>query len=301
MELLITGAWQDAKNHIIELEERGHRVHFLQYEKEGLPCSPNQIEGVICNGLFLYHEISEFTRLRYIQLTSAGYDRAPMEYIKGHSIEIYNAQGVYSVPMAEYVIAGVLYIYKKQDGFRENQKLHKWEKQRDLLELYGKTVCILGCGSVGIECAKRFKAFGCNVIGVNRTVSQKEHFDFIVAMNHLNEMLNKADVIVLALPLANDTYHLLNVERFAFIKKGAIIVNVARGAVVDTKALELCIDHIGGAVLDVFEEEPLPTNSLLWDRNNIIITPHNSYVGEESGKRLSECVLRNLERASNFE
>ena len=101
MELLVTGAFSGAKQHIRELEEKGHRVHFLQFEKDELPCPPDQIEGVICNGLFLFHAIEKFTRLRFIQLTSAGYDRVPMEYVKANGIQIYNARGVYSIPMAE--------------------------------------------------------------------------------------------------------------------------------------------------------------------------------------------------------
>ena len=149
MNILITGAWQDAQQHIAEIENMGHEVCFMQYEKDELPYEYGWVEGVICNGLFLYHEIEKFINLKYIQLTSAGYDRVPMDYVKKHGIEAHNAKGVYSIPMAEFAIAGVLELYKQRAFFRENQKVHKWEKHRGLLELYGKKVCIVGCGSVG--------------------------------------------------------------------------------------------------------------------------------------------------------
>lgn len=93
MNLLITGAWSDALQHIKEIENMGHSVFFLQYEKDKLPCDYQEVDGVICNGLFLYHRIEEFTNLKYIQLTSAGFDRVPIDYIQKHKIVINNARG----------------------------------------------------------------------------------------------------------------------------------------------------------------------------------------------------------------
>ena len=138
MNLLITGAWNDAKDHFDELEKLGHHIEFLQFEKEALPCPYEWVEGVICNGLFLFHAIEKFANLKYIQLTSAGFDRVPMEYVEEHQIEIHNARGVYSIPMAEFALFGVLELYKQGRFFMENQKQHRWEKHRELLELNEK-------------------------------------------------------------------------------------------------------------------------------------------------------------------
>lgn len=154
MNLLVTGAWGQAMNYMQHLEKIGCKVSFLHHEKDDLPCDAAWVEGIVGNGIFLSHPIQNFTNLRYVQLTSAGYDRVPMDYVKGHGITICNARGVYSVPMAEYAVAGVLSLYKNQKFFFENQKKHNWEKRRDLKEMSGQTVCILGCGSVGTECAK---------------------------------------------------------------------------------------------------------------------------------------------------
>ena len=295
MNMLITGAWNQASDYISEIEKQGHKVKFMQFEKDELPCPYEWVEGVVCNGLFLNHEIEKFTNLKYIQLTSAGFDRVPMDYVKEHNIEIHNARGVYSIPMAEFAIAGVLQLYKQMEYFRENQKKHEWNKHRGLIELYGKTVCILGCGSVGTECAKRFSAFGCKVVGVDLYPREDENYAKMYHLNDLNEVLPQADVLILTLPLTDETNHLMNTDRFVLLKDGAVLVNIARGAVVDTDALIENLDKLGGAVLDVFEQEPLEQDSLLWDSEKVIVTPHNSFVGDGNGKRLSEVILENME------
>ena len=294
MRLLITGAWSDAKAHIPELEALGHEIAFMQQEKDALPCDPAWVEGVIGNGLFLHHLIESFPNLCYIQLTSAGFDRVPMDYVKAHGIEIHSARGVYSIPMAEFAVAGVLQLYKQSRFFYENQKARRWEKRRDLMELSGKTVLILGCGSVGTECAKRFKAFGCTVVGLNRTARENPAFDEIRPLDKLNSALPEADVLILTLGLSKDTRHLMNAERLALLKPGAVLVNIARGALIDTAALTAALPKLTGAVLDVFEEEPLPTSSPLWDAENVLLTPHNSFVGEGNGARLARAIIVQL-------
>ena len=143
MNLLITGAWQEAADYIPILEKQGHSIHFLKFETDALPCYPAWVEGIIGNGIFLSHHIEAFPNLRYIQLTSAGFDRVPLDYVKEQRITIYNARGVYSIPMAEMAIAGVLQIFKDMTSFYENQKNHLWKKNRKLMELAGKTVAII--------------------------------------------------------------------------------------------------------------------------------------------------------------
>lgn len=294
MNLLITGAWAQAKENIAALEAMGHCVQFMQYEQDNLPCGYDWVEGVVCNGLFLRHPIECFPNLRYIQLTSAGFDRVPMDYVQQHGIEIHNARGVYSVPMAEFAVAGVLHLYKKMQFFAENQQAHRWEKHRGLMELSGKTVCIVGCGSVGTECAKRFRAFGCSVVGVNRTVREDGNYQRIVGMDNLDAELPNADIVILTLPLTAQTRHQMNRERLNLLKKTAILVNIARGAIIDTEAMLKTLPNLGGAVLDVFEEEPLSENSPLWDMENVILTPHNSFVGDGNGERLNSVIIEKL-------
>lgn len=294
MHLLITGAWQNAQEHIAGIEALGHEIVFMPWERDALPCDPAWVEGVICNGLFLHHPIERFPNLRYIQLTSAGFDRVDLDYVRAHGIEIHNARGVYSIPMAEFAVAGVLQVYKQSRFFYENQKLHKWEKHRGLLELYGKSVLIVGCGDVGTECAKRFGAFGCRVLGVNRTMKSNPFFEAIRPLAELDILLPEADVVVLTIGLSDETRHLMNAERLSLMKPGAVLVNLARGGLIDTAALVNALPKLAGAVLDVLEEEPLPETSPLWAAENVLLTPHNSFVGEENGARLARVIIESI-------
>lgn len=294
MNLLITGAWLKAKDFIEEIEKKGHHIAYQQYEHEKLCVEYDWVEGIIGNGIFMSHPIEKFINLKFIQLTSAGYDRVPMEYVQKHNIKIYNARGVYSIPMAEFAVAGVLQLYKQARFFSENQKKHQWIKNRELFELNEKTVCIIGCGSVGTECAKRFAAFGCRIIGIDRYPREDEYYEEMMPLCVLNEVLSKTDILILTLPLTDETRYLMNIQRFNHLKEGAVFVNIARGGVVDTDALIQNLNRLGGAILDVFEEEPLNKHSLLWDMQNVIITPHNSFIGDSNQKRLKKVIFENL-------
>lgn len=297
MNLLITGAWQEAKEYIEKIDKCGHQVQFLQFEKDVLPCDYEWVEGIIGNGIFLTHPIERFKNLKYIQLTSAGFDRVPMDYVREHNVKINNAKGVYSAPMAEYAAAGVLSLYKSQMFFIEKQREKKWEKKRDLKELGNQKVCILGCGSVGVECAKRFEAFDCTVWGIDIVVREIKHFSCVYPLNDAKEVLSKSDIVIITLPLTNETYHMFNKDMFDAMKPGAIVVNIARGALIDTNELIIALnDKLGGAVLDVFEEEPLNEDSPLWDMKNVVITPHNSFVGSGNNRRMSNVIMKNLEK-----
>ena len=301
MNILITGAWSDAKKQIGQIEAMGHCTAFLQNEADALPCDPAWVEGVICNGLFLHHPIETFPKLRFIQLTSAGLDRVPMDYVQSRGIEIHSARGVYSAPMAEFAVCGVLQVYKQAAFFRENRNKHLWEKRRDLRELTGKTVVIVGCGSVGTECARRFRAFGCRVIGVDLYPRRDASFDEILPLTALDATLPAADVLVLTVPLTDETRGLINAPRLAAIKSDAVLVNISRGAVVDEAALTVHLQthHDFAAVLDVFEQEPLPETSPLWALPNVLLTPHNSFVGSENSARLLQTILSSLPAAES--
>lgn len=295
MKLLVTGALQNARDVIPQLEKMGHTVFFLQMEKDEMPVPYDEVEGVICNGLFLHHSIEKFTALKYIQLTSAGTDRVPVEYINQHGITLNTARGVYSIPMAEFALCGVLQLYKQSKFFYKNQAAHSFEKHRGVIELSGKKVGIVGCGSVGSECAKRFSAFGCKVLGFDAFDMSNSLFDEIYNVSGLEEKLSSLDIVVLTLPLTDKTYHLFGEKLFTCMKQGSVLVNIARGAVVDTDALITALEtRLSGAVLDVFENEPLEKESTLWDMENVIITPHNSFVSENNALRLKELIIANL-------
>ena len=285
MNVLVTGAFQLNSEELAALEAAGHRV-FVHPDERTPVEQPERYEAVVCNGLFLHNSIERFTNLRLIQLTSAGLDRVPLDYIRAHGIELHNAAGVYSVPMAEFAVCGILQMYKQSRFFAADQAQHKWEKHRGLLELSGKRVCILGCGDVGREIAKRLKAFGCRITGVNRTVRVLPDFDEVLPLDKLADTAAVCDILICCIALTPETCGIVGKEFFDFLPAGAIFVNIARGALADDASLTAWLQSGGHAVLDVFEEEPLPENSPLWDMENVILTPHNSFVGDGNRVRL---------------
>lgn len=293
MNVLVTGAFQLNSGEREQLEAAGHKV-FTHPDERALVEHPERYEAVVCNGLFLYNPIERFTNLRLIQLTSAGLDRVPLDYIRAHGIELHNATGVYSVPMAEFAVCGILQMYKQSRFFAENQTQHKWEKHRGLLELSDKRVCILGCGDVGHEIAKRLKAFACRIIGVNRTVRALPDFDEVLPLDKLPDAAAVCDILICCIALTPETRGIVSKEVFDRLPTDAIFVNVARGALADETALTVWLQNGGHAVLDVFEEEPLPETRPLWDMENVILTPHNSFVGDGNRARLWETIKEGL-------
>ncbi len=295
MNILVTGAWNCTEEQLNMLTILGHQVIKQPLESAPLTVNYEYVEAVICNNLFLYHPIERFTKLRYIQLTSAGFDRVPLSYIRKKGITIYNASGVYSIPMAEFAIGGVLQLYKQYHYFHQQQMQMLWEKRRDLLELTGKTVCVIGCGSVGSVCAKRFAGFDCRIIGVDVSTVKNGLFEVVYSVEDLDLALLQSDIVILTVPLVEETKHLMNVQRFEKMKEKSVLVNIARGEIVDTKALINALEtKLLGAVLDVFEQEPLHADSPLWKMKNVIVSPHNSFVGEGNHERLFEVVIKNL-------
>lgn len=296
MKLLMTGAFNCTAEQKLNIEKLGCEVMFQQMENEPLSQEVYEAEAIICNGLFLYNDLDKFPNLKFVQLTSAGLDRVPVERMKEKGITLCNARGVYSTPMAEWALTGVLTLYKHTNAFYNNQQNHKWVKDRNVKELSGSTICIVGCGSVGTECAKMFKPFASEIIAVDIVKPASDLFDNYYAINNVAEAVQNADVVILTLPLTTETKNMFNKELLSQFKNDAILVNIARGAVVNETDLinSLKNGKLGGAVLDVFETEPLDEKSELWDFQNVVITPHNSFVSPKNNERLYNVVYNNL-------
>lgn len=295
MEILVTGAFNYSAQQRQILEKLGEKLLYLQDEKGTINFDITNVEYVICNGLFLWHDIKQFKNLKYIQLTSAGMDRIPMDYIKQHNITVFNARGVYSIPIAEWTILKILEIYKKSRKFYELQKIHKWEKQRDLIELNGKTACIIGYGSIGHEIAIRLKAFNVKLKIVDMH-NPKDDSLVYYPTEKINEAISNSDIIILTLPLTDETRKSINKEKFELMKNSAILVNISRGQIINEKDLIEQLDKgkFLGVILDVFQEEPLSSDSKLWDYNNTIITPHNCFVSDNNNEKMFEVIKNNI-------
>lgn len=294
MDLLLTGCFKYSDNQLEMLRNLGYTIHFMQNESGELPAQAKIFDAVVCNGLFLSHDIKTFSNLKYIQLTSAGLDRVPLDYIEEFGIRIYNARGVYSIPMAEWVLTKVLEIYKQSIFFSCNQRLRKWEKSRTLREVNGKNVAIIGAGSVGTEVAKRFKALGAVVTGFD--LYTKNNFDNLLKIDQLNRYITEYDIVVVTVPLTDETVGMFDYKLLSQLRANSIIINISRGKVIVEHDLVRILKEREDiiAVLDVFDSEPLNTNSELWGLSNAVLSPHNSFVSEGNNKRMFESIYNNL-------
>lgn len=295
MKILLTGAFQYDEKHITKIENLGLKVDLLKYENKTVE-NAEKYDAVVCNGLFLHNDIKKFKNLKYIQLTSAGLDRVPMNYIRENNIIINNARGVYSIPMAEWVILKILEIYKDSRGFYERQKNKEWVKNREIFELFGKTAVIIGCGSIGIEIAKRLKVFDVNVLGVDILNFRSEYFSKIYKFSDMKMALSKADIVILTVPLTEQTKNMINNNTISHMKDHSVLINLSRGALIKEDDLVKSIENekFLGVALDVFNTEPLNEKSILWGMKNVIITPHNSFVGEGNKDRMYKVIIENL-------
>lgn len=296
MELLLTGAYKFSESQIEEIQQLGYKPIFIEDEKVSISIDVGKVEAIVCNGFFLYNDIKKFKNLKHIQLTSAGIDRVPLDYINENKINLYTAKGVYSIPMAEWVVLKILEIYKSSNFFRKNQENKVWQKKRDLLELTDKIVTIVGCGSVGLEVAKRLKAFGLIVYGVGRSKIKSPYIDGSYTLNSLDELLSKSDIVIISIALTEDTKYLFSKDKFEIMKDDAVLINVSRGSIIKENELLKIVDNgkFMGVALDVMEKEPLPGDSKFWNNERIIITPHNSFVSDKTNERLFHIIKKNL-------
>lgn len=297
MKALLTGAYNWNEEQIAIVKSFGFDVDYLQYEQERV-LQPELYDVVICNSLFKYNKPELFRSLKMIQLVSAGIDEALREYADKAGIALFNAKGVYAVPIAETIIMQLLNIYKNNKRFLKNQERHIWEKDRGLAELTDKTALIIGYGSIGRETAKRLKAFGVRVTAANRTVKADENTDEVIPLTLIGERAKDYDMVIVSVAACEDTHGLIDKEFFDCMKRGSVFVNVSRGSVIDEKALveQAESGKLRGIALDVTENEPLDKDSRLWDLEGAYITPHNSFVSDKTHTRMFETILDGLRR-----
>ncbi|SFL67484.1 Phosphoglycerate dehydrogenase [Paenibacillus sp. 1_12] len=236
------------------------------------------------------------TMLRWIQSWGAGVDTMPLTAIGEYGVLLTNSSGVHPNPISESIFAMMLGLTRQLQRSIRNQLQHKWKQLKDLGEIHGKTIGILGVGSIGLEVAKISKVFGMNVIGVKRTLSESVYVDRMVLMDSLEEVLRESDYIVNTLPHTSETNHVMGRAQFAAMKDSAFYINIGRGGTTDTEALVEALQHgtIAGAGLDVFEVEPLPADHVLWDMDNVIISAHNTGITQYYEERAMQIFLRNL-------
>jgi len=240
-------------------------------------------------------------RLRWLHTFSAGVDHPWFQALRARGVRLTTSSGAHAVPIAQTVLLYLLALSRGLPAWADAQRRHAWERH-EIADLQGRVLGVVGLGPIGLEVARLGAAFRMRVVGVRRTPRGDEPCE-TWPLARLDELLALADALVLAIPLADGTRHLLDAARLARMKRGAWLVNVGRGGLVEEPALVAALreGRLGGAGLDVFETEPLPPESPLWELPNVIVTPHASGDTRENWPRACEIFLDNLGRFARGE
>lgn len=227
-------------------------------------------------------------QLRWVHSAAAGVGNALYPEMQASDVLLTNSAGVHAIPIAEYIVAGVLYLFRGFDIAVDQQRRREWNKKpfvgedSPLREISGARVVIVGAGGIGAEAASRLTALGARCVGVRRrpSLGRPVGFDRVVGFADVDAELPDADVVVLAAPLTDETRGFLSAARLDRLSRRTIVVNIARGALIDEPALveRLRDGRLRGAALDVFLDEPLAEGSPLWQLRNVLVTPHISPV-----------------------
>ncbi|TWI26864.1 D-2-hydroxyacid dehydrogenase [Mesorhizobium tianshanense] len=237
-------------------------------------------------------------RLRWFQCASAGIDTILPIRDRIGALIVTNVRGMHGEVIADYVMTGIAMMHWNLPQFLHDQSRKAWHP-RALAPLAGQTLGVVGLGSIGTAIARRGKAFGMTVIGSKRDINEPvDGVDKLFPPESVAELLRLSDFVVLAVPHVPETVRLIGREQLRLMRRSAVLVNIARGsAVAESELIEaLKAGTIAGAVLDVFEREPLAADSPLWTMSNVIVTPHIAGWMSDYDNRVLEIFNDNLER-----
>mgnify|MGYP001953539326 CR=1 FL=1 len=240
--------------------------------------------------------IQSALNLKWIMVISAGLEKMPLKAIEDRGILVTNARGIHKIPMAEYAIATMLQAAKNMKKWTLNQKQHKWDRRVEMTELAGKALTIIGPGAIGAEIARLAKAFRMTTYGVSRSGNEVEYIDHMYTIDDIAVPLPLSQYIISVLPQTKETEQLISKEHFDLMPRTSVFMNIGRGKTVNQNDLLEALESgsIAGAVLDVFEEEPLDSTHPFWDMDNVTLTPHFSSVTSSYQPRAIEIFKSNL-------
>jgi D-2-hydroxyacid dehydrogenase (NADP+) len=279
-------------------------AHFEVRTQEDLERRAPEADVLVLSGLWRNTLLARAPKLRFVQSLSVGTDQYDKPLFVKQGVRLANARGANERAVAEHAIALVLALTRQLHLLRDSQRVRHWRGMigdRALREdeLGGKTIVIVGMGHIGMRLAALARAFDLRVIGVRRTARPEPEVAYeVVAQCDLAKVLARADVVALTCPLTPETEGLLGAAALAAIKPGALLINVARGKVVDETALlaALADGRVHAAALDCFHDEPLPAESAFWALPNVLITPHTAGETVRYEENVVEILVDNLER-----
>jgi len=258
----------------------------------------DDVVAIIPPWRFKADDLALLKNLKWIQTFSAGVNTLPLKEIKERGILLTNSSGVHGPQMTDHIMGMILSFSRALLPSIRNQKEKNWKVDYPLSELTGKEMLIVGAGSIGQLLAKKAKAFDMSVVGLKRTVEDLENFDEVRPLNELHRSMKTADYVVILAPLTKETRGLIGKVELALMKEDAVLINLARGPLVDEEELIRVLKDkkIRGAGLDVFSREPLPSDSPLWELDNIILTPHLGGFSDVSNERSIALISENIRR-----
>jgi D-2-hydroxyacid dehydrogenase (NADP+) len=249
-------------------------------------------------------QLKNAKKLKWIHSTATGVAQLMYPQLQDSGIMVTNPSGIFSVPMAEHTMGLLLALARNFPDSVRGQDRARWAQQeiwdkQPLTEVNGQVLLIVGYGSVGREVAKRAKAFDMRVWGITRSgAGELAYLEKIFAAAQLHEALEAADYVLICAPETAETKHLIGAAEISQMKRGARLINVGRGSLLDEAALVQALESgaLGGAALDVAQTEPLPAESPLWKAPNLFITPHTSGVSDRLWDRQTTILIELLER-----
>jgi phosphoglycerate dehydrogenase-like enzyme len=297
--------WQIPVEGVRALRDRFPHLNFIH------ATSPEQRADTLkdCDAAYTWilnaRELAQAQKLRWVHTSAVAVETLCLPELFARGIAVSNTRGVQAVPIAEHVVAVVLALAKQLPFVIENQQQARWAQNQFMGErlpwlLKGRTLGLVGVGTIGSEIAKRAEAFGMRVIALRRRPAYGVigHVERVYGRDELENFLGQCYVLVIAAPLTPETHSLIGAAQFAQLPKGAIVVNVGRARIIDTDALiaSLHAGHLGGASLDVFPQEPLPPDHPLWKAPNMILTPHTSGFRQGHWDEVVQLFGDNIER-----
>jgi D-2-hydroxyacid dehydrogenase (NADP+) len=279
----------------LETQVPGARVHLCSSEDECMAhldadalasfawCPPSFMAGA--------------ANLKWVHTLSAGVDSLVSSAVLPSRVTLTNSRGMHAIAIADHAFALVLGLARRLPQCLANQQQAQWERYSGD-ELHGRTLAIIGFGGIGQEVGRRGRAFGMHVIGIRSRPEPSTLADEVVGPGEMLNVLSRSDIVVLAVPLTPSTRDLIDRDAIAKIKRGAYLINVCRGEVVDQDALMAALrsGRIAGAGLDAVTPEPLPPTSPLWRMQNVVITPHSAALTPGTTERLRQLLATNLKR-----
>ncbi|WP_435115559.1 D-2-hydroxyacid dehydrogenase [Halolamina sp. C58] len=274
-------------------------------DPEAVVVDTDELDGVDGLVTFAYDDAFLDAGLDWIHSVQSGVDRFPFDALEAAGTSLTNSTGVHGDSVGETVAGYMLSFARRLHEFRSKQEREQWAwADWDApFTLADSAVCVVGLGTLGRGIAARADALGMDVTGVKRTPTPVDHVDTVHPSSELRTAIDGPKFVALAVPLTEETEGLIGADELAAMRDDAVLVNVARGAVVEQSALidALRADELAGAALDVFETEPLPEGSPLWGMDDVIVTPHSAAAHREYPDRMAALIRENVRRIDRGE